>query len=50
MSRKLIIDGNAVYEVDEDCMLKNRLDVKESGEAPEKDGETKNRADKQDTR
>ena len=26
MSRKLIIDGNAVYEIDEDCMLKNRLE------------------------
>ena len=25
MSRKLIIDGNAVYEIDEDCMLKNRI-------------------------
>lgn len=29
MSRKLIIDGNAVYELDENCMLKKRLeDVK----------------------
>ena len=26
MTRKLIIDGNAVYEIDEDCMLKNRVD------------------------
>lgn len=26
MSRKLIIDGNAVYEIDENCMLKKRLD------------------------
>ncbi len=25
MSRKLIIDGNAVYEIDENCMLKNVL-------------------------
>ena len=25
MSRKLIIDGNAVYEIDEKCMLKNKL-------------------------
>ena len=24
MKRKLIIDGNAVYEIDENCMLKNR--------------------------
>ena len=23
MKRKLIIDGNAVYEIDENCMLKN---------------------------
>lgn len=27
MSRKLIIDGNAVYELDENCMLKKRLEV-----------------------
>lgn len=26
MSRKLIIDGNAVYELDESCMLKKRLE------------------------
>lgn len=26
MSRKLIIDGNAVYELDEDCMLKKKLE------------------------
>ena len=26
MSRKLIIEGNAVYEVDEECMLRRRLD------------------------
>lgn len=26
MSRKLIIDGNAVYELDENCMLKKRLE------------------------
>ena len=26
MSRKLIIDGNAVYEQDENCMLKKRLE------------------------
>ena len=26
MSRKLIIDGNAVYELDENCMLKERLE------------------------
>lgn len=26
MSRKLIIDGNAVYEIDEECMLRKRID------------------------
>ena len=26
MSRKLIIDGNAVFELDENCMLKKRLE------------------------
>lgn len=29
MSRKLIIDGNAVYEIDEECMLKKQLNRKE---------------------
>ena len=28
MKRKLIIDGNAVYELDEDCILGKRIDVK----------------------
>jgi len=27
MGRKLIIDGNAVYELDENCMLKKRLEA-----------------------
>ena len=31
MTRKLIIDGNAVYEIDEECMLKNRVDGDDSG-------------------
>ena len=26
MSRKLIIDGNVVYELDENCMLKKKLE------------------------
>lgn len=30
MSRKLIIDGNAVYEIDEECMIKKRLDKEET--------------------
>lgn len=29
MKRKLIIDGNAVYEIDEECMLKKRLNEDE---------------------
>ena len=29
LARKLIIDGNAVYEIDEECMLKNRVDDSE---------------------
>lgn len=34
MSRKLIIDGNAVYEIDEECMLRNRLDNVEAEQKP----------------
>ena len=26
MSRKLIIDGNAIYELDENCLLKKKLE------------------------
>lgn len=29
MKKKLVIDGNAVYEVDEDCMLRKRLNEEE---------------------
>lgn len=40
MKRKLIIDGNAVYEIDEDCMvrkcLKQAEETKESMERKEK--------------
>lgn len=32
MKRHLIIDGTAVYEIDEDCMLKKRVDKKEDKE------------------
>lgn len=28
MNRKLIIDGNAVYEIDEACMLKKQLECR----------------------
>lgn len=41
MNRKLIIDGNAVYEIDEDCMLKNRVD--EEGEEKKEESGDKNR-------
>ncbi|WP_207735680.1 hypothetical protein [[Clostridium] hylemonae] len=47
MNRKLIIDGNAIYEIDEDCMLKNRVDGKEdekeegTGKKKDKDGNGK---------
>ena len=42
MRRKLIIDGNAVYEIDEDCMLKKRLDVNGEKDLNEnKNGERK---------
>ena len=34
--RKLIIDGNAVYELDENCMLKKKLSKKQN------EGEKKN--------
>ena len=27
MSGKLIIEGNAVYELDEECMLRKRLEI-----------------------
>ena len=37
MNRKLIIDGNAVYEIDEECMLMKRLD-----EEKRKEDEPKN--------
>ena len=30
MKRRLIIDGNAVYEVDEKCMIKKRMDKTEN--------------------
>lgn len=48
MSRKLIIDGNAVYEIDEECMLKRQLDGKESREVSQSDEKTKNQAGKND--
>ncbi|WP_200786663.1 hypothetical protein [Clostridium sp. Marseille-P3244] len=43
MSRKLIIEGNAVYEVDEECMLRRRLD-------DEKDKRDKYAGDRKDNK
>ena len=39
MSRKLIIDGNAVYEIDEQCMLRRKLE--ENAEATKGSSENK---------
>ena len=39
MSRKLIIDGNAVYEIDEQCMLRRKLE--ENAEATKVSSENK---------
>lgn len=46
MSRKLIIDGNAVYEIDEDCMLKRRLIEQEREKRGQKDAGSKNQTEK----
>ena len=49
VSRKLIIDGNAVYEIDEDCMLKRRLIEQERENAEkrgQKDAGSKNQTEK----
>ena len=35
MSGKLIIEGNAVYELDEECMLRKRLDQTDEEEKRE---------------
>lgn len=50
MSRKLIIDGNAVYEIDEECMLKRRLNGNESREVSQRDEKTKDQAEKNDVK
>lgn len=34
MKRKLIIDGNAVYEIDEECMLKRKMNQDKEQERP----------------
>lgn len=42
MKQRLIIDGNAVYELDEKCMLKKRLDTERGREKKEKQETKKN--------
>lgn len=49
MSRKLVIDGNAVYEIDEDCMLRRRLDHKEETDGTGKERRNNVREQKKDT-
>ena len=36
MKRRLIIDGNAVYEIDENCMLQRRIEKDEQNRQKEK--------------
>lgn len=36
MKRRLIIDGNAVYEIDENCMLQRRIEEDEQNRQKEK--------------
>lgn len=50
MSRKLIIDGNAVYEIDEECMLKRQLNEKGDREVSQRDEKAKNQAEKNDVK
>lgn len=50
VSRRLIIDGNAVYEIDEKCMLKNRLNVRDSGQDPDREEEQDRETKKEDNR
>ena len=38
MGRKLIIDGNAVYELDEECMLKKKIEEEKKKQKNEKKG------------
>ena len=42
MDRKLIIDGNAVYEIDENCMLKKQMEGKEADQRTEEKEEKLN--------
>ena len=42
MDRKLIIDGNAVYEIDENWMLKKQMEGKEADQRTEEKEEKLN--------
>ena len=42
MDRKLIIDGNAVYEIDENCRLKKQMEGKETEQNTEEKEEKLN--------
>ena len=42
MDRKLIIDGNAVYEIDENCMLKKQMEGQEADQRTEEKEEKLN--------
>lgn len=46
MKRKLIIDGNAVYELDEECMLQKKMGEKKEREE-QGDIHKSNRQDKE---
>lgn len=48
MPRKLIIDGSAVYELDEECMLKRRTDEEGKNKGEKNKGEKKE--NKQDSK
>ncbi len=53
VSRKLIIDGNAVYEIDEECMLKKQLREPETGGTgakEQRDTGVKNQSENKDVR
>lgn len=39
MSRKLIIEGNAVYEIDEQCMLRKKLKTENDKEKENRGGD-----------
>lgn len=42
MDRKLIIDGNAVYEIDENCMLKKQMEERKTEQSTEDEEERLN--------